>query len=677
MAVFLVAVVEIGAKNYKGKILLYKESLQIETDEHIRKMLFLGQRVKADTGSGIYIKPMKAALSFMSANLVARELQWNMTRGWSEGQTATEDWFRPQETFADRFEQMLAPIAASGFAAIDLWLGHLNPAWASDRQIDDAARILTNFNLKVTSLAGYVPNDRTVQQRLLAMARRLGTDLFAGNWEILAQDRPECLRILRAGGLRLAYENHAESSAQAVLDLLGPADRDVLGVAVDTGWFASQGADVLAQMKLLKDRIFHVHLKDIFPPVKTDAGTLKAMGHQTCALGRGIVAIPAIYDWLKAALPQVPLSIEHEPEDHDPMPEIAEGVRLVKILDSPAVNAAVIGCGNIAKTYLEQLRQFRPLRLTGFFDADQDRSRAYAGQFGGRSYTSEAELLADPSVELVINLTIPSAHFDITARALRAGKHVFSEKPFAPTWQQARELTELARTHGVLLASAPITYLGEAQEQALAVVASGQLGTVCLGYAELNQGPIESWHPAPESFYQVGIAWDVGIYPLTLLTCALGSVVGVEAIGRILKQDRERSDGKPFKVTTPDWILAVIEFACGTFVRLSANYFATGNRQGTSVELHGDKGQLFLGSSYMYDAVVERKLAGREVEDLTPARSFQGIDFSRGVKEMACLIRTGESRLAPLGVAEHVIDVLEAIDISLKEGRSISVKSRL
>ena len=619
---------------------------------------------------------MKTTMSFITANFVARELNWNMTRGWSEGQVATEKWFRPEETFAGRFEEMLLPVVNRGFGAVDLWLGHLSPAWATDKQLDLAAQILSRLHLTVTSFAGYVPHDTILEQRTIEMARRLGTHLFAGNWEILTKDRPECARILRAGGLRLAYENHTESSAEAVLDILGSSDRDVLGVAVDTGWFATQGADVLAQMKLLKNRIFHVHFKDILPPQKTESVTLKGMGHQTCALGRGVVGIPTIRQWLKSELPHVPVSIEHEPEDRDPMPEISEGTRLIAILEEQPVNAAVMGCGNIAKTYLEQLRKFSALKLIGFFDVDASRSQAYAEQFGGRAYAREAELLADPSVELVINLTIPSAHFDTTARAIKANKHVFSEKPFAATWRQARELVTLAEAHGVFLASAPITYLGEGQEVALSAVASGELGTIRLVYAELNQGPIETWHPAPENFYQVGIMWDVGIYPLTLLVRSLGPVVNVEATARTLKRHRVRADGQTFQITKPDWVLAVLEFACGTFVRLSANYYSSGNRQGTSVELHGDKGKLFLESSYLFNAKVERILNGQEAEDLTPVVSFQGIEFSRGVQEMVCQIRTGDSRLASIDLAEHVIDVLGAIDLSLQENRMTTIERR-
>jgi predicted dehydrogenase/sugar phosphate isomerase/epimerase len=618
---------------------------------------------------------MKSKPSFITANFVARELQWSMTQGWAQGQAASEAWFQPEDTFAERFEAMLVPVAAAGFSSIDLWLGHLGPSWATDRQISEAHRILTAMKLKVISLAGWVPSDLSIQNRVVEIAHRLGTDLFAGNWEMLTVNRQECVRFLRNAGLRLAYENHPETSADQILEKIGSDDSDVLGVAVDTGWFASQGADALAQLKALEPRVFQVHLKDIRTPKKDGSGTLKGMGHQTCILGQGIVGISSLYRWVREHLPKVPLAIEHEPEDHDPLPDIQEGLRYLELLNLPRVRTAFLGCGNIAKTYLEQLKGFDPIEVVGFFDLDPQRSQGFASKYGGRAYGSETEVVSDPTVELVVNLTVPAAHFESTARALSAGKHVFSEKPFAPTAKQARELSALARERGVCLASAPITYLGEGQEAALAVVRSGALGSLRLAYAELNQGPIESWHPAPESFYEVGILWDVGIYPLTLLVQSLGPVVQVEALGRTLKPHRQRLDGTPFEIHRPDWMLAMLGFASGAQVRLTANYYASRNRQGTSLEFHGDNGHVYLASSYLFDARVERTLVGLETEDLSPPESFPGVEFARGVKEFVSTIRLGKSRLASLEIAEHVIQVLEAVERSLEEAQPVSVES--
>ena len=632
---------------------------------------------------------MKTTLSFITANFIARELGWKMTRGWSQGEEAVKAWFLPEATFAERFSQMLTPVTQAGFTAIDLWIGHLHPAWATDRQIDDAVAVLKKHGLKVTSLAGYLPHDPVVEQRLFVIAHRLGTDLFSGNWELLGMDKVGCAKLFREARMRLAYENHPEASAARVLARIGDTDTDVLGTAVDTGWYASQGSVPLQEMKVLKDRIFHVHLKDIFPPVKKDqaidirsgAGqaaplTLRDMGHETCTLGRGVADIPAIYAWLKKELPLVPVSLEHEPEDHDPLPDVAQGVRLIATLEKPPVRTAVLGCGNISEKYLEQLKSYVPIDLVGFYDLIRTKSQDCAHKYGGRNYVSIEELANDPSVELVINLTVPEAHFETTSLLLRAGKHVFTEKPFATTAALALELVELAKAQKLHLKSAPITFLGDAQQVALAALKTGKLGNVRLAYAEINHGSIETWHPHPEAFYKTGVAWDVGIYPLTLATKAFGPVASVVAAAYLLKPQRVKLDGQSFTITDPDCLFAVVEFASGPVLRLSANYYSESQRQGSSMEFHGDLGQAFLGSSYLYSAKVDLRLSGGTVEDLTPEGAFPGVEFARGVKEMASLVRLGESNLPAIEHAYHVIEVLEAIDTSVKEQRAVKVVSR-
>src|SRR6185295_17646095 len=136
--------------------------------------------------------------------------------------------------------------------------------------------------------------------------------------------------------------------------------------------------------------------------------------------------------------------------------------------------------------------------------------------------------------DIVINLTVHHAHYQVTKRALEAGKHVYSEKPLALTSSEARELVTLAASRGLRLGCSPSTFLGEAQQTAATVIRSGRLGPVRAVYAEVNWGRIETWHPAPAPFYDVGVLVDVGVYPLTLLTAFLGPARRVQASGGLL-----------------------------------------------------------------------------------------------------------------------------------------------
>jgi predicted dehydrogenase len=251
------------------------------------------------------------------------------------------------------------------------------------------------------------------------------------------------------------------------------------------------------------------------------------------------------------------------------------------------LNVAIVGCGNIAGPYAETLRPYDHITLLGAADVDPARAAAFVAKYGGTAYESLDALLADPRVDVVINLTIHHAHPEVITRCLEAGKHVHSEKPLAMTVAEAQALVQLAEARGLRLSCAPITYMGEAQQTVWRLIRDGQLGTVRVVYAEVNWGRIETWHPNPPPFYDVGALFDVGVYPLTLVTTMFGAARRVTAFGRVLYPDRVTLDGTPFHITTPDFVVAVVEMADGTVVRLTTNlYVPYGTRQ------QGDPGQL-------------------------------------------------------------------------------------
>ena len=169
------------------------------------------------------------------------------------------------------------------------------------------------------------------------------------------------------------------------------------------------------------------------------------------------------------------------------------------------VRVAIVGCGNIADAYVEQIQTYDHVDLVGFADLLADRAEAFAQEHGGIAYADLAALLADPAVDVVVNLTIHHAHVEVITDCLEAGKHVYTEKPFAMRYADATRLLALAEDKGLRLSSAPITYMGEAQQTAWKTLRSGRLGPVRLAYAELNHGRIETWHPNPVPFYDVGI----------------------------------------------------------------------------------------------------------------------------------------------------------------------------
>ncbi len=339
------------------------------------------------------------------------------------------------------------------------------------------------------------------------------------------------------------------------------------------------------------------------------------------------------------------------------------------------LRAAIVGCGNIARSYGDQIATYDCLEIIGAYDLDNARAEDFVSKYGGKVYADLEAVAADPDVDLVVNLTIHHAHYAIIKQMLNAGKPVHTEKPLALTFKEARELADLSESTGVRLSSAPITYMGDAQQTAWKLIREGKCGKLRLVYAEVNHGRIESWHPNPGPFYDVGVMFDVGVYPLTLVTTILGPVRTVRCTGRVIYPDRKTQDGTPFTPGAPEFMVAVLEFAGGEIMRLTANFYVTNSKQGGALEFHGDDGTVYLGSFQGFGAPVEFGKVGEKgfqpVEHLR--EPFKGIEFGRGVKDLAEAILENRPHRASGAQAAHVVEIIEAMFTSMQTDRPVKV----
>jgi predicted dehydrogenase len=343
-----------------------------------------------------------------------------------------------------------------------------------------------------------------------------------------------------------------------------------------------------------------------------------------------------------------------------------------------ALGIGIVGTGNIAGGYARDIPSHPEIRLVAATDLDPARATAFGQAFDCRAHASVDDLLADPDVDIVVNLTVHQAHFEVTKQALEAGRHVYSEKPLALRSSEARELVDLATARGLRLGCSPSTFLGEAQQTAAALVRNGRLGAVRAIYAEVNWGRIETWHPAPVPFYQVGVLVDVGVYPLTIVTTMLGPARSVRAWGWDLQPERTMLDGSRFRIGSPDLIVAAIELASGPILRLTASFYVgRPAKQIGSLEFHGDEGSLALGSFQDFDATVEVGAYGGAYEKVEPVRpAFHGTAWARAVAEMAAAIDEGRPHRASAEQAAHVVEILEAAATSMADGgRSVQLSS--
>jgi predicted dehydrogenase len=204
----------------------------------------------------------------------------------------------------------------------------------------------------------------------------------------------------------------------------------------------------------------------------------------------------------------------------------------------------------------------------------------------------------------------------------------------------------------------------------------GRLGEVRLAYAEVNWGRIESWHPAPQSFYAVGPLYDVGVYPLTILTAIFGPVQRVTAYGKVLYPDRKTKTGDPFSVTTPDFAVSLLDMASGAAVRLTTNFYVGHHNKQTGIEFHGDEASLYLSNWHSFDAPVQFSMFGENYEDVPHLREpSKGTPWGRGVWEMATAILEDRPHRFTGAQAAHVVEVLDAATRSMTEGCPVEVTS--
>lgn len=259
-------------------------------------------------------------ISFITANFVAREVGFDM-HGWGHGDKAANEYYQPLETFGERFDDLLRTVRAMDFDAIDLWLAHLSPAWATDEHLQLAAELLDKHELRVVSLAGWFGSTPDEFERSCEIARAVNTSLLGGRTSMLEQDRSFMLDMLQKYELKLGIENHPEKTPQDLLAQIGDDNRGVVGATVDTGWFGTQGYAVPRAIEQLREHLFHVHLKDVLHVGEP---------HETCGYGKGIVPLRECVETLKRIGFRGAIAIENEPEHYDPTPEILEAREMVR-----------------------------------------------------------------------------------------------------------------------------------------------------------------------------------------------------------------------------------------------------------------------------------------------------------------------------------------------------------
>ncbi|TBC92376.1 Gfo/Idh/MocA family oxidoreductase (plasmid) [Rhizobium leguminosarum] len=338
----------------------------------------------------------------------------------------------------------------------------------------------------------------------------------------------------------------------------------------------------------------------------------------------------------------------------------------------------VVGCGNISLAYMRNAPLFRGVEIIACADLNADAATRRAAEFDLRAADVDS-LIDDKNIDLILNLTIPAAHFDVSMRALSAGKHVFTEKPLGVTAAEGRRLVDAAAAKGLMLGSAPDTFLGAAGRHARRQMEAGAIGKLVTGTAFMMGRGMEHWHPDPSFYYQAGAGpvMDMGPYYLTMMVNLMGPIRRVQAVATSGQEERlitaeGPKQGTTFRVGTPTSVLSLLEFDCGATVTFGSSWdvFRHSNHP---IELHGTEGSLRLPDPDNFGGSVALSSRGVPWQETdTSGELFGAINWPiaapdranyrmLGLADLARAIIEGRAPRASGDLALHVLEVMEAI----------------
>ncbi len=339
------------------------------------------------------------------------------------------------------------------------------------------------------------------------------------------------------------------------------------------------------------------------------------------------------------------------------------------------INVGIVGCGNISGVYFTNISTFRGTRVVACADLDTAKAEAAAARHGVRCEPTVSDLLNAPDVDVVVNLTVPKAHAQVTLDALRAGKHVYGEKPLAATRADGQAIIDEAAERGLRVGSAPDTFLGGGHQTCRKLIDAGAIGEPVGASAFMLCHGHETWHPSPEFYYEVGGGpmMDMGPYYLTALVNLLGPVRRLTGATRITFPERtitsEPKRGKVIQVETPTHIAGIMEFRNGPIGTILTT-FDVWHSTLPRIEVYGTKGSLLIPDPNGFGGTP--MVRGKTDAEWRPVELTHGFTENArgiGVTDMVKAALSGRPHRASGDLAFHVLDVMIGFNDSAAAGR--------
>jgi predicted dehydrogenase len=354
---------------------------------------------------------------------------------------------------------------------------------------------------------------------------------------------------------------------------------------------------------------------------------------------------------------------------------------------SKTLGIGVMGCGNISAAYMRLAPLFNGIEIRACADVNPAAAKARAEEFDLRADTVEGMLAAD-DIDIVVNLTVPAAHFAVSQQILDAGKHVYSEKPFVLTLDEGQQLAAKAREKGLRIGSAPDTFMGGAHQLARHLVDTGRLGKISSGTCFVQSPGMEMWHPNPDFFFQPGGGpiLDLGPYYISNLVQLLGPVARVTAMSSSAQSERTITSapryGEKIPVETPTTIHAILQFHSGAQVTYCASWDVWQHGH-APMELYGAEGTLHVPDPNFFGGEVRltEKAAFTSAGvawDHPFARANEGANANyraAGLADMALAITQGRPHRCSAEFALHVVDVMTSILRAGETGQVLEIST--
>lgn len=342
------------------------------------------------------------------------------------------------------------------------------------------------------------------------------------------------------------------------------------------------------------------------------------------------------------------------------------------------VRIGVLGCGAISANYFRNAKNLPILEMAACADLDLERAKARAEEFGVAQVCTPDELIADPNIDIVLNLTVPQAHAPLALQCLEAGKHSFAEKPLAIDRAEGRRVVDTAAAKGLRVGCAPDTFLGAGLQTARKALDDGAIGRP-IGFTAfmLGRGP-EAGHPNPDFFYQPGGGpmFDMGPYYVTALLNLLGPVKRFSGLASIAIPERTITSqplyGQKIQVNTPDHICGTLEFENGAVGTLITSFSVAVHAYDRThpITIYGTEGSLKVPDPNTFDGTVQVKRVGEEDWSEIPHAFLPGYGRSVGLADMAHALRAGRPHRCSAEQAFAALDLMQGFLDSSKEGRA-------